>query len=124
MGLKSVVMTPECNYNVVMKIKVPRKAGSLRVRPVSNGVKAKLVRIGNSRGVRIPKVLLEQSGLTERVTLRVSGNRIIVEGTADPRAGWEEAMKKAVAEHGNELTDEDREWLDAPLNSAFNEETW
>ena len=96
-----------------------------RSRPLqAKGVKARLVRIGNSRGIRIPKVLLEQTGLTDDVTLRVSGNSIIVEATDDPRAGWDEAMQKAVAEHGNELSDEDREWLDAPLNAAFNEEAW
>jgi antitoxin MazE len=106
-----------------MKRKDRGKVTSRRGLANSSGVKAKLVRIGNSRGVRIPKILLEQSGLSDSVTLRVSGNSIIVEGTDDPRAGWDEAMREAVAEHGNELTAEDRDWIDAPLNAAFNEET-
>ncbi len=51
-------------------------------------MKTKIVRIGNSRGVRIPKPLLEQAGLEEEVELRVVESGIIIEGTATPRAGW------------------------------------
>lgn len=85
---------------------------------------AKLVRVGNSRGIRIPKALLEQTGLPDQVTLRARGDCIVIEPARHPRAGWEEAMRRAVAEHGNELTEEDREWLDAPLNTEFDEKEW
>src|SRR4051812_3566489 len=101
-----------------MKTKSPRKRAPRRQPSEPRGVKAKLVQIGNSRGVRIPKVLLEKSGLGENVRLRVFGNGILVEGTEDIHARWEEQFRKAIAEHGNALTEEDREWLDAPLNAA------
>jgi antitoxin MazE len=74
--------------------------------------------------VRLPKALLEQTGMSDDVTLRVDGNTIIVQAASNPRAGWEEAMQKAIAEHGSELTEEDREWLDAPLNTEFDEKEW
>ncbi len=105
-----------------MKMKSPKRTSAAKVRPL--GVKAKLVRIGNSRGIRLPKSLLEQTGIGEDITLRVDGNSIVVEPAENPRAGWDDAMRKAVAEHGNELTDEDREWLDAPLSSESDEKEW
>ena len=51
-------------------------------------MKTKIVRIGNSRGVRIPKPLLEQAGLEDEVQLRVVESGIIIEGVATTRAGW------------------------------------
>jgi len=54
-------------------------------------MQAKIVKMGNSRGIRIPKAMLEQTGLQEEVDLRVDGVRLIIEPVDDPRAGWEEA---------------------------------
>ena len=42
-------------------------------------VHSKLVRIGNSRGVRIPRALLEQAGLENEVELSVQGNRLVIQ---------------------------------------------
>jgi antitoxin MazE len=57
-------------------------------------MKTKLVRIGNSRGVRIPRPLLEQAGLADEVELRVVEEGIIIHGIASPRAGWAEAAEQ------------------------------
>lgn len=54
-------------------------------------VKAKIVSIGNSHGVRIPKPLLEQAGLAGDVELRAEKGRIVIAATRQPRAGWAEA---------------------------------
>ena len=54
-------------------------------------MKARIVRIGNSRGIRIPKPLIEQTGLGEDVEI-VMGR---------PRAGWVEALR-AMAGHGDD----------------------
>jgi antitoxin MazE len=56
-------------------------------------MKTKLVRIGNSRGVRIPKPLLEQAGLENEVLLRVVEEGIVIEAADKPRAGWGEAAR-------------------------------
>src|SRR5258707_320598 len=63
----------------------------------------KLVRIGNSRGVRLPKTVIEQAGLSEDISIAVVGDRVILRsaGAAHPRAGWEEQIKAALAEHGD-----------------------
>lgn len=101
------------------------KTKTLRRRAVSKSpgtLKSKLIRIGNSRGVRLPKAIIEQVNLTDQVEISVRGNRIILESarrSSNPREGWDELMKKAVALHGNELTEEDREWLDAPLDTEL-----
>jgi antitoxin component of MazEF toxin-antitoxin module len=56
---------------------------------------AKIVAIGNSRGVRIPKGLLRQAQFdTSRpVRLKVQNRAIVIEQSPDPRAGWESAFK-------------------------------
>lgn len=56
-------------------------------------MKTKIVPIGNSQGVRIPKPLLEQAGLEGDVRLRVVESGILIESRSDPRAGWTEAAE-------------------------------
>ncbi len=55
----------------------------------------KLIRIGNSRGIRIPKPMIEQCGFGERVELRVENHRLIVSSQRAPRQRWEEAFRAA-----------------------------
>jgi antitoxin MazE len=45
-------------------------------------------RIGNSRGTRVPKLLLDQADLPEEVELRAEPGRIVVSAARRPRAGW------------------------------------
>ena len=51
-------------------------------------MKTRIVRIGNSQGVRIPKPLLQQSGLGEEVELAVENGTIVIRPTSRPREGW------------------------------------
>jgi antitoxin MazE len=80
-------------------------------------MKTKLVPIGNSRGVRIPKPLLEQAGLEDDVELRVVEGGILVRGVGVRRAGWAEAAEK-VRERGEDGL------LDAPVSTDFDESEW
>jgi antitoxin MazE len=57
-------------------------------------MKTHLVRIGNSRGVRLPKPLIDQAGLIDEVEIRVEGRAIIIERAASLREGWAEAAQK------------------------------
>ena len=53
-------------------------------------MKAKLVRIGNSRGVRLPKAVIRQCGLTEDVDIDVEGGAVVLRPVPRrPREGWE-----------------------------------
>ena len=56
-------------------------------------MKAELVRIGNSRGIRIPKPVIEQCGLGETVELRVADDCLIVSPGRQPRQGWDAAFR-------------------------------
>ena len=53
-----------------------------------------IIRIGNSRGIRIPKPILEQTGITEDVELEVvENNHIIIRPVSNPRVDWDIAFK-------------------------------
>jgi antitoxin MazE len=54
-------------------------------------VRAKLVKIGNSRGVRLAKPMLEVAGLTDEVEIEVAPGVMTIRPSAQPRAGWAEA---------------------------------
>lgn len=57
----------------------------------STVVKARIVAVGNSQGVRIPKPLLEQAGLNGEVELHAEHGRIVIAAVRSARAGWAEA---------------------------------
>ncbi|MGA9998063.1 MAG: AbrB/MazE/SpoVT family DNA-binding domain-containing protein [Pyrinomonadaceae bacterium] len=59
------------------------------------------MKIGNSQGVRIPKILLERSQLAEEVELEAEDNRIVIRSTRQPRQNWESAFR-AMAERGDD----------------------
>lgn len=80
-------------------------------------MRSRLVRIGNSRGVRLPKPLIEEAGLTDEVEIRASDGRIIIENATAPRAGWAQAA--ALARKRGEDT-----LLDPPDATRFDEEEW
>lgn len=67
-------------------------------------MKIKVVPIGNSRGIRIPKAILEQCEISDAVHLVVEGQQIVLT-PADtvPRAGWREAAKRMAAHGDDEL---------------------
>ena len=70
-------------------------------------IRSKIVEIGNSRGIRIPRVLLEQAGLTGEVEMTVEDDKLIIHSVHSPRQGWEHQFA-AMAENGDDrLLDED-----------------
>jgi antitoxin MazE len=73
-----------------------------------------VVPIGNSRGIRIPKVILDQCNIGDQIELEVESGRIIIEAVREaPRAGWDEAFR-SMHEHGDdELLDPDEIDLDS-----------
>jgi len=66
--------------------------------------KTRIVRIGNSRGIRVPKAVLEQAQLPDEVELYVEPGRLVVVGAKRPRSGWAAAARK-MRERGDELLD-------------------
>ena len=80
-------------------------------------MKIKIVRIGNSRGIRIPKPLIEQAGLGEEVELRVVDSGIFIERTSCTRARWSQAARLL-----HERSDDGL--LDEPTTTEFDETDW
>jgi antitoxin MazE len=80
-------------------------------------MKTRIVRIGNSQGVRLPKLLIEQAGLGDEVQLHAEPGRIVIESSPRPRAGWAEAAR-AMHERGEDVL------LDPPTPTRFDEEEW
>jgi len=80
-------------------------------------MKTHLIRVGNSRGVRLPKPLIEQAGLTDQVELRVRDGAIVIARVASARSGWAEAARRM------RERDEDR-LLDPPTPTRFDERQW
>lgn len=70
-------------------------------------MKTHIVKIGNSQGVRIPKVLLEQSGLKGEVTLEVAGDSLVIRSSKKLREGWETAFAQMAASGDDQLLDSD-----------------
>lgn len=60
---------------------------------MGNVVKSHLVRIGNSRGVRIPKVFLEQLGFSDEVEMAVQADQLVIRLAHRPREGWEDQFR-------------------------------
>ena len=57
-------------------------------------MKTNIVTIGNSQGIRIPKILLEQSKLSGEVELEVKGDSIVILPARRPRENWDEAFER------------------------------
>ncbi len=60
-------------------------------------MKATLVKIGNSRGVRIPKAIIEQIGMSDEIEMEVRGLQLVIRAANHPRAGWDEAFASMAA---------------------------
>jgi len=68
-------------------------------------MKAQIIKIGNSQGVRIPKALIRQSGLSKEVELVVEGDAIIIRPSRVPRSGWDESFMVMARLQDDELVD-------------------
>ena len=64
-------------------------------------MRTRIVKIGNSLGVRIPKVLLEQSRLEEEVEIEAFDRQIVIRAAHEPRDGWDAAFQ-AMARNGDD----------------------
>jgi antitoxin MazE len=80
-------------------------------------VRSKVVKIGNSRGIRIPRSLLEQAGLTEEVELSVQGDKLIIQSAHMPRQGWEAQFLEMAEAVDDRL-------LDETIPTRWEEEEW
>ncbi|MCD4833100.1 MAG: AbrB/MazE/SpoVT family DNA-binding domain-containing protein [Bacteroidales bacterium] len=53
-----------------------------------------IIPIGNSKGIRLSKTLLDKYNIKDKVELILEKGYIILKPKAEPRKGWEKAFKK------------------------------
>ena len=70
-------------------------------------MKVNVVRIGNSRGIRIPKTILNQCRVTDAMELEVQGNQLLLRPATGPRAGWDDAFRRMHAHGDDQLLEQD-----------------
>lgn len=71
-------------------------------------MKTRVIKIGNSRGIRIPKSIIEQSGLNDEVELEVRNDQIIIKSiSTNKRENWDLLFKKMAQNKDDILLDAD-----------------
>ena len=70
-------------------------------------MQANLIRIGNSKGVRLPKALIQQAGLSDKLDVEVSGGTVIIRSARRARENWGSAAAACRRAGGDQLDDWD-----------------
>jgi len=79
-------------------------------------MKASLIKIGNSQGVRLPKPVIDQCGLEGEVELEVRNQEVVIRPAKTRRSGWEKAFKTMASQGDDTILDspatewEEGEW--------------
>ena len=82
-------------------------------------MRARVIKIGNSQGLRIPKPILEQTGIMDDVEIEVVKNQIIIRPVKNAREGWDNAFKVMGEKGDDQLITEDEIIL-----HSWDEEEW
>jgi len=82
-------------------------------------MRAHIVKIGNSQGIRIPKPLLDQTDIKDDVELEVNKNQIIIRPISNPRAGWDNAFKSMAQNNDDALINGDDN-----ISHSWDDEEW
>jgi len=82
-------------------------------------MKAPIIKVGNSRGIRIPKPVFEQCGFADEVEMEIHDNALVIRSPHQVRAGWTKAFK-SMAQHGDETMPSEME----ELGSDWDQTEW
>jgi len=72
-----------------------------------NAMEISIIKIGNSRGLRLSKTILEKYNIKEKVEILLEEGRIILKPIDAPRKNWENAFKKMSLNEDDELLIDD-----------------
>jgi antitoxin MazE len=81
-------------------------------------MKTRIVRMGKSKGIRIPKPLLDKTGLEGEVEIHARQNSLVIQAAQKPRTGWSKAFREMAKAGDDRLID------DVPNMSSFDEDEW
>jgi antitoxin MazE len=82
-------------------------------------MRARVIKIGNSQGLRIPKPILEQTGIREDVEIEVEKNQIVIRPVKNVREGWDKAFE-LMGKNGDDAPLEDV----IDISNSWDEEEW
>jgi antitoxin MazE len=82
-------------------------------------MRARVIKIGNSQGLRIPKPLLLQTGIMDDVEIEVEKNQIIIRPVENVREGWDNAFKMMGEKADDELLIDEKS-----ISHSWDEEEW
>jgi len=82
-------------------------------------MRTRIVKIGNSQGIRIPKALLAQTDLHGEVEISVRRGTLVISAAAPARRGWDDAFRQMAACGDDRLLDGD-----VPPAESFDMEDW
>ena len=81
-------------------------------------MRARVIKIGNSQGLRIPKPILDQTGILDDVEIEVEKNQIIIRPVKNIRDGWDAAFKN-MGQKGD-----DGPIINDNISHSWDEEEW
>ena len=81
-------------------------------------MKAQIIQIGNSQGLRIPKMMLEETGLSGEVELEVHPEGLLVRSIRKPRGTWDAEFKTLTD------LDDDHQAVQPKLATEFESKGW
>lgn len=81
-------------------------------------MRAKLIRIGNSKGIRLPKALLTQCDFVDDVEIQIETDGIRIRPVQERRKGWDEAFQQMAEAGDDELL------IDDSITTEWEEEEW
>jgi len=83
-------------------------------------MRTKIIQIGNSKGIRIPRYILEESGLKGEIEIEIKDKKIILKSSSGLREGWETAFQKMSENKDDILLD--KEYVEH--ESRWDKEEW
>jgi antitoxin MazE len=81
-------------------------------------MKASIIKIGNSHGIRIPKPIIAQCGFEDEVEFLVQNNALIIKSIKSSRNNWEASFRKMAENSDDQLLDSDS------ISTKWDEKEW
>ena len=82
-------------------------------------MRTRVIKIGNSQGLRIPKPILEQTGIMDDVEIEIEKNQIIIRPVKNVREGWDDAFKVMGQKDDDESIIDDEN-----ISHSWDDEEW
>jgi antitoxin MazE len=81
-------------------------------------MKAEIIKIGNSKGIRIPSAILKQCRIVKEVNLTVEDHTLIITPSQEVRLGWGNSFKQMAHNNDDQLIDNE------DINNSWDQEDW